>query len=279
MLNSENEISYINDVILNKDFIQQTLLFPPGSTPVYVHVDNVKPSGYEQIENVYINPTYDGYGGLSFDTDALKLVPASPNIIAQYINPNFATPTDHSDYVNNDGATYNYYFRQLKYPYGSTPSVINFTTGLSSTPVYPFKRDSWESFTADSTPMINGSINKKGIVRSNSENFDDNFSLNSNYVGTYDLNYDTFGRNWETDYIEKIEVVNSTDGVILTPSQQFITLAGQDPIFINSSITEFEEGKLSPVDVTAEFEGVYSSYLNVGWYHCNPSNFERGCLL
>lgn len=273
MLNSENEISYKNDIVFDKQFVQQTLLFPPGSTPVYIHVDNVKPSGYEEIENIYISPTYDGYGGLSVDGNLLKLVPASPNIVAQYINPNFATPTNHSDYINNNGATYNYYFRQLKYPYGSTPDVINFTTGLSSTPIYPFKKDSWESFTADSTPMISGSMNKNGIIRSNAENFDENFSLNSNYVGTYDLNYDTFGRNWETDYIEKIEVVNSTDGVVLTPSQQFVTLAGQDPIFINSSITELEEGKLSPVDVTAEFEGVYSSYLNVGWYHQNGEDY------
>jgi len=273
LLNSENEISYTSNYILDKDFIDKTLIFPPGSTPIYFHIDNVKPSGYEEVKDIYISPTYDGYGGLSVDGNQIKLVPASPNIFAQYINPNFATPTYHSDYVSNDGATYNYYFRQLKYPYGSTPNVINFKTSNSSTPIYPFKKDSWESFTAESTPMINGSINKNGIIRTNAENFDDNFSLNSDFVGTYELTYDSFGVDWQDHYIEKIEVVNSTDGVFLTPSQQFVTLFGQDPKFINSSIIEDEQGALSPVSVTAEFEGIYSSYLNVGWYHQNGEDY------
>jgi hypothetical protein len=267
VLNYTNEISYIKDVAIDKNFIHDTLIFPPGSTPVYVHIDNVKPSGYEKIENIYIDPAYEGYGGLSADLDALKLVPASPNIIAQYINPNFATPADHPGYINNDGATYNYYFKELKYPYGSTPSVINIKTNNSSTPIYPFKKDSWESFTAESTPMISGSINKRGIIRSSEENSDENFSMNSNFVGSYDLTYDTFGLDYLTDWVEKIEVVNNTDGVILTPSQQFVTLAEEEATFINSSILEYEEGALSTVDVVAEFEGVYSSYLNVGWYH------------
>ena len=267
ILNYDNEISYTKNVLIDKDFIQNTLIFPPGSTPVYIHIDNIKPSGYEEIKDIYIDPSYEGYGGISADLDALKFVPASPNIIAQYINPNFATPTDHAGYINNDGATYNYYFKELKYPYGSTPSIINIKTDNSATPIYPFKRDSWEAFSSQSTPMISGSMNKRGIIRSSSENSDDNFSLNSNFVATYDLTYDTFGLNYATDWIEKIEVINDTDGVILTPSQQFVTLAEDDVIYANSSILEYEEGTLSPVDVVAEFEGIYSSYLNVGWYH------------
>lgn len=273
ILNYNNEISYTKDVVFDKDFIHDTLIFPPGSTPVYIHIDNIKPSGYEEIQDVYIDPSYEGYGGLSADLDSLRLVPASPNIIAQYINPNFATPTDHAGYINNDGATYNYYFKELKYPYGSTPSVINIKTSNSSTPIYPFKRDSWTSFTAESTPMINGSMNKRGIIRSDSNNFDENFSLNSNLVGRYNLTYDTFGLDYLNDWIEKIEVVNDNDGVTLTPSQQFVTLAEGNVEFVNSSILEYAEGELSTVDVTAEFNGVYSSYLNVGWYHQNGEDY------
>ncbi len=273
VLNSENEISYTNDIVLDKDFINQTLIFPPGATPVYVHVDNVKPSGYKELQDIYISPTYDGYGGLSFDGGELNLVPASPNIIAQYINPNFATPADHPGYISNDGATYNYYFKELKYPYGSTPSVINFRTDNTSTPIYPFKKDSWESFTAESTPMINGSINKRGIIRTSSDNHDENFTLNSNVVGQYDLTYDTFNVSYNTHWIEKIEVVNDTEGVVLTPSNQFVTLADEESLFANSSILEFEEGKLSTVEVSADFEGVYSSYLNVGWYSQNGEDY------
>lgn len=272
-LNENNEISFMNNHILDKDLIHNTLIFPPGSTPIYVHIDNVKPSGYEEYDDVYIDPTYEGYGGLSVDGNIVRIVPASPNIFAQYINPNFATPSNHDGYISNDGATYNYYFKELKYPYSSTPSTIQFKTDLASTPVYPFKRDTWQYFTAESTPMVSGSINKRGIVRTSDENYDDNFTLNSNFVGSYDLTYNTFGLNYSTDWIEKIEVLNETDGVILTPSQQFVTLAEEEVIFANSSILEYEQGLLSTVDVTAEFQGVYSSYLNVGWYHQDGEDY------
>jgi hypothetical protein len=280
-LNDQNEISFTNNYILDKNFIHETLIFPPGATPIYIHIDNVKPSGYEQYDNVYIDPAYDGYGGLSVDGSIVRIVPASPNIFAQYINPNFATPHLHEYVYIPDGeglpssapSTVNYYFVELKYPYGSTPSVIQFKSNSTSTSVYPFKRDNWEYFTAESTPMINGSINKRGIIRTTEENYDDNFTLNSNFVGSYDLTYDTFGLDYNTDWIEKIEVSNETDGVTLTPSQQFVTLALEEAVFENSSILEFEQGKLSTVEVTAEFEGIYSSYLNVGWYHQNGENY------
>lgn len=204
------------------------------------------------------------------------MIPSSPNIVAKYINPNFATPDQHPGYINTVGSTVNYYFKELKYPYGSTPDTILFTVSSAATPIYPFKRDKFEYFEELSTPMVQAIVDKNGIVRYDIDNWDETFSKNSNIVGRYQLTYDTFGLDKENDYIEKIEIVNNQQDVELYVSNQYVKVDFEDGPFdwMQNAIIEYDEGILSDVEVTAKYKGSYSSYLNNGWYyHNNEENY------
>ena len=276
ILNSTNNLSSLKDYVLDQNIIRNSLVFPPGSTPEYVFIENIPPAGYvngDDIENQ--DPSYSGYGGLTRYLFDDFIVASSPNIIAQYINPNFATPDQHFGYIDTDSSTVSYYFVQLKYPYNSTPNSIVFTTGLSSTPNYPFKLENWEFFEETSTPMIQGLVSKNGVIRSDPDNWDETFSKNSNILGKYVLTYDTFGLDKDNDYIEKIEVVNNTEGVELFVSDQYVRVDYEEGPFdwLNNTITEFDGGILSELQVSARYEGVYSSYLNTGWYSQNEEDY------
>ena len=275
LMNSINDTTSIDDYVLDQQVIHNSLVFPPGATPEYVYIENVEPTGYEISDSIYLSPEYSGYGGLSQSNLIDYLIPSSPNIIAQYVNANFATPDQHFGYIDTDSGTVNYYFVELKYPYDSTPDSIVFTTGLSSTPVYPFKIDQWEYFEEFSTPMIEGTINKNGVIRSDPNNWDETFTKNSNIVGRYSLTYDTFNLDKDNDYIEKIEVVNDTDGVELYVSDQYVTVDYEEsPLdWLSNTITEFDGGILSGVQVSAKYNGIYSSYINTGWYSQHEEDY------
>ncbi len=272
LLNGINSFSELKDFSLDTQSLANTLVFPPGATPIYVHIENVKPDGYEDNTLVNVASPYIGYGGVSTYDSLDYLVPASPNIIAKYINPNFATPQDHLGYIGTSGSTVSYYFADLKYPYGSTPDSIIFSTGLSSTPVYPFKVESWESFAEYSTPIIQALVNKNGVVRYDQDNWDETFSKNSNIVGRYELNYETFGLDPDNDYIYKLEAVNETEGVELYLSEQYVSVDNEDDIWISNPLVEYQGGFIPDVQVSANYTGVYKSYINSGWYSQNSED-------
>lgn len=274
VLNAVNSFSELKDFVLDKDFITRTLLFPPGATPIYVHIENVKPVGYEQYTDFYQSTPYSGYGGVSSNIGLDYYVPSSPNIIASYVNPNFATPNNHFGYFSTTGgSTVNYYFVDLKYPYNATPDNIVFSTGLSSTPVYPFKIDKWQSFSHESTPMIQGVVSKDGVIRHDPDNWDETFSRNSTLLGRYQLSYDTFGLNYVTDYIDYIEPVNDTDGVNLFAEKKYVSLQSEQESFNKNAIQENPDGSLGELDVHAEYVGIYRTYLNSGWYSHDQEDY------
>lgn len=272
-LNYENNFNSITDFELDKTFIKDTLLFPPGATPIYINIDNVQPFGFSIFETPSEDP-YEGYGGLSSFNGPDSLIPASPNILAKFIQPNFATPNQHFGYINTVGSTVNYYFKSLKYPYNSEPGSIVFSTGLSSTPVYPFKLENFEKFTEMSTPIVKGSINPRGVVNSSLENGEENFSFNSDLVGRYALSYDTFGLNPEIDSITKIEIENNTDGVNFSTNKQYVYPNSLITILpIGQAITQDDFGNLGEIEVRADFVGVYKSFLNSGWYSFGENEY------
>lgn len=252
---------------INKDFIHQTVVFESEATPIYIHIDNVKPSGYIVDPNAYFDPQYEGFGGVSSNpTDGLNyLVPASPNLLIRYENPNFATPTAHDYLAANGGSTVDYYFVGAKYPYGSTPGTISILTNENNKVIYPFEIPIWGSFEEYSTPIISGTVNKRGVVRSSSEQYDETYTQNSNHLGSYNISYDTFDINPDFYYITKIEVENNTPGVELTAKQEFVYPYGSNSVYLNS-LTQFENGAFSPVDIEARYTGVYKSSIKTGWY-------------
>jgi hypothetical protein len=273
VLNSENVQSQ-SEHIVNKDFIHNTLVFEPGATPLYVHIDSVKLFGYEEYQDVYIDSEYDGYGGVSKNPeDQLDyLIPSSPNIILRYENPNFATPELHDYFIEDDGVNYDYYFVGAKYPYSSTPDSIKILTNEESKELYPFQLDQWSNFEEYSTPMVSGTVSTKGVINSNSENYDQTYSQNTNLVGKYTVGYDTFGIDPETYYIEKIEVEDNTDGVELTSRQQFVYPFSSNSFYQNS-IEENFDGDLSEIEVEARYTGIYKSFIRSGWYSQSEKDY------
>jgi hypothetical protein len=274
VLNSVNDNALTSAVDLDKDFIHNSIIFPPGSTPLYVHIDNVKPFGYQEYENeVYISPTYDGYGGYSRNEnlDLDYLIPSSPNIRASYVNPNFATPDQHFGYINTTSSTVNYHFAQLKYPYLTKPDYIRLSTSSSS--VYPFVVQEWETFTAETDPMIDGTVNEYGLVRTDPDNKDNNFTRNSNVVGSYDLTYDDFGIDVDNYVIQKIEPVNDFEGVELTTSSQFVYKNNNEEIFLKNAVIEDVDANLKGIEVSAQYVARYDSFLRTGWYSQNEEEY------
>lgn len=266
-LNSKNVQSQ-SEYIINQDFIKDTLVHEPGATPIYVHIDSVQLFDYEQYDNVYIAEEYQGYGGISKNPeDQLNyLIPSSPNIIIRYENFNFATPQLHEHYIEDDGTNYDYYFVKTKYPYSSTPDSIKIITNENNKVLYPFQKTEWSKFEEYSTPMISGIVSQKGVVKPITENYDETYSRNTNLVGRYSIGYETFGLDPETYYIEKVEVENNTDGVELTSKQEFVYIFDEQSFYQNS-IEENFEGKLSNIEVEANYTGIYKSFIKSGWYH------------
>lgn len=261
LVNSSNEQSP-SDYIVNKDFIHNTLVFEAGATPIYVHIDSVKPVEYVNYEDVYFSEQYEGYGGVSQNL----LIPASPNLIIRYEQPNFATPHLHDHFIGSTASNYDYYFVGVKYPYGSTPSNIKVFTSEDNKVLYPFQINEWSSFEEYSTPMISGTVSNKGIVSSNPQNYDETYSKNTNLVGKYSVGYETFGLDPNLYFIEKIEVENATDGVELVSRQEFVTTLNLQSFYDNSIEQSFET-QFSEIEVEARYIGVYRSFINSGWYH------------
>lgn len=253
---------------VNKDIIHNTVLFESGATPDYIHIDIVQPLSYTPYsDEVYFSEQYDGYGGISVDPNSNQsyLIPSSPNLNIRYINPNFATPTLHDHFISQDSSTVNYYFVSAKYPYSSTPDAIEIFTSENNKVLYPYQSIIWQSFEEQSTPLDYKTIGKRGIVRSSSTDNEETYNNTSELVGKYNISYETFGITPEDYFIEKIEVINDTDGVQLSLDNEFVQIAGTDNFYSNS-LQEFSDGSLDDVFVNARYTGRYSSYLTSGWY-------------
>ena len=272
-INASNDTSTTKDFTLDKNFIQNNIVFPPGSTPEYIHIDNATPFGFSPIDGMYQSNEYKGFGGVSYDP-ALGfdyVIPSSPNIIASYLSPNFATPTAHPGYRDTTGSTANYYFTSLLYPYGSTPTSIVFSSADGS--YYPYTADVLTEFTAETTSMIDGTVNEFGVIRTDPDNKDENFTLNSNVIGRYDLNYSDFGIDAVNYRIKKIEVVNDVDGVELSLSSEFIYDITDDNVYFANSIIENPFNVISNVEVSAQYQANYDSYIHTGWYSQNEEDY------
>lgn len=259
-INDNNDPLTSLDKFIDPEFIRNNIIFPPSATPLYIHIENASPN------------SVTSYGGISNNPNTLldEVIMSSPNIIAQYINPNFSTPHLHEGYINTIGSTVNYYFNKLKYPYKSTPNFIKIKS--QDVGKYPYKVNIFEDFTAYSTPMISGEVNSRGVVRSNIQNFDETFSRNSNLIGTYDIGYPTFGLNAQIDSIEKIEIENIFDGVDLSLNAEFVK-KDSDEYFLSNIISQSADNNLSDISAYAEYLGKYSSALHTGWMYANNEEY------
>lgn len=237
-INNNNRIDETSPIIFTAQDILKDIIMPQGVTPLYVHIDNVVEDPYDIDHS---SGSYSGYGGLSLnrDTNITHLLSASPNIIFSYINPNFATPEQMPEYINTTGATANYYFKNIKFPYDATPDHLMISSADSAD--YPFSSSKWEPFTADYTSNINFYLDKDGVISNYSTvNYDLVDSANDNLIGLFDFeraefNLSNYAEN-DNLVIQKIEAINENDDVDIV-----LEYKDNTTIIMNEDLTTYND--------------------------------------
>lgn len=228
-INNSSNIEQQSPLVFTPQEILKDIVVPYGAIPQYVHIENVVEDSYDIDHS---SGLYFGYGGISKnrDTDQNHLIPSSPNIIFSYVNPNFSTPELMPNFVDMVGATANYYFSEIKFPYNSTPDYLAISSRDSN--IYPFNTFSWEEFSANYNSEIEFYIGENGIIQHYSpENYDLTDSYNGDLVGVFDLDRSDFGlANYASSdnlWIYEISAVNENDDVLIYPITKNPTISSE----------------------------------------------------
>lgn len=302
VLNNSSNTEQKSPVVFTPGDILRDIIIPSGATPAYVHIDNVVVDSYDIDHS---SASYSGYGGISKnrDTNDVHLIPASPNIIFSFVNPNFSTPEQMPNYAGSSGATANYYFSNIKFPYDATPDRLAISSQDNF--IYPFNYLTWEKFSADSVSDIDFYIGPNGVsLHDPNKNYENIDSKNGNLIGRFDFARNYFGLSSYASntnlWISDIEVINDNDDVQIytvnkpaeiTPITQNSVQTG---VYDNSFMDEarwsqlIAENKATPEGLLNFFESstgqyivknvpVYAEYvdrknknvspsINTGWY-------------
>ena len=212
-INNSNDTTKQSAVTFAPQDIIKNFIIPFGATPVYVHIENIIEDSYDI--DLSASP-YQGYGGISKNRDQNKtyLVPSVPNILFSFINPNFATPEQHENYIDTIGSTVNYYFTNIKFPFSATPNQLRISSNDNEN--YPFNYLTWENFTANYIGDIEYYIGDQGVVSANATV---DYSLlnneSSHTIGRYDFSRSDFGlSDYDSSpnlWIRELEVINEDD--------------------------------------------------------------------
>lgn len=196
LLNDKNDVSATTNYIAPISTFKQALVFPIGATPNNIIIENTKVTPqplYKTIQTQVVRAPE--YGGISYNylenTD--YYVPSSPNIVLT----TYANLTN----LNNSSPSFSNFFTAATVNYNNPPSYVVFSTGLSSTPYYPFKQPVWTKITDNellSTPMINGFIDHLGNAYKDTELIEDSgrsidSKIKDSYLSSYNLSRETFG--------------------------------------------------------------------------------------
>jgi hypothetical protein len=195
--------------LIDKDSILNNIVYPPGATPGYIYIENVKPTNKNSIGYAIDSSSLSGYGGTLYDPliNYNVHIPASPNIQVEIVG---------------DSATANQYFSKICYPRSSTPNSISIK--LCDGEIYPRKIINWIPFTAASTPIA-GYIDEYGYVGYRSQNGEFIPSKNSDNIIVPEITRETFGISGSSKFqyfFESISIVDPADVDVLIWSEQKI---------------------------------------------------------
>ena len=195
--------------VIDKDSIANNIVYPPGATPSFIYIENIKPSDSAVIGYTTDSSIYSGYGGVTYDPilDYSIYVPSSPNIQVNTVG---------------GSATANQYFSKISYPHSSTPTSI--TLELLDGEIFPRKVINWMPFEALSTP-ITGYIDEYGYVGYKKQNGEFVPSKNSDTIIVPEITRETFGISGSSKfkyYFESISIVDPADVDVLIWSDQKI---------------------------------------------------------
>lgn len=235
VINNSSDITQKTPVVFTPQEIIKDIIIPNNAVPLYVHIDNVVEDQYDVDHS---SGYYSGYGGISFnrDTNQRHLLPASPNIIFSYINPNFATPEEMPEYINIVDSTANYYFKNIKFPYDATPDYLVISSADSE--YYPFNSLKWEPFTADYNSNIEFYMSQDGVLSEYSTiNYSYIDSLKGDLIGVFDFQRSDFGLGDYAEnnnlFINKIEVINKDDEANI-----YLVYNNSDTLYVDPEYSE-----------------------------------------
>lgn len=195
--------------LINKNLIHNNIVYPPGATPKYIYIENIKPTNLTGIGYADDSSLLSGYGGVLYDPtiDSNVYVPSSPNIQVEIVG---------------GSATANQYFSNISYPYSSTPDSIS--VNLSDGEVYPRQIINWIPFTEASTPIV-GYIDEYGYVGYKNESGEFTPSKNANSIIIPEITRETFGISGSSKFqyfFESITIADPADVDVLIWSEQKI---------------------------------------------------------
>lgn len=272
LLNASGDISQTNKIELQASEIKKSFLLPNGAQPIYVHIQNIVVDPYSVDLSTGVN---SGYGGVSRNRDNQLdyLIPSSPNIIAGFVNPGFATPNLHENYISTSGSTVSYYFTNLKFPYSATPDSIFIESASSA--YYPFNQKVWDNFEALSNDEFDFYISQNGVEKGpETSNADDLNNQKGDLIGTYNLYRSDFGLqaydSSEDLIIKSLEIINENDNVIIWQENE-----SDSSNLLNLNSYDEDSGKyiVKDIKIRAKYDLVseqnISPSIRSGWYYQN----------
>lgn len=246
VVNSFNDPSIVDDVLITKNEIKAPLIFPIGSTPqnIYFSSKKINPEPlYNTLQTLELKPPKHGGTSYNHIDDVEYFIPASPNIVLNIYNEQFDSLEE-----NIYSPVSSSYFETATINYTTGSETLIITNGLASTPYYPFKSSVWEQLPEplSSTPMIYGYLDRYGNAYKNGETLEDsgrttNASQVDSFVSKYNLSRLSFGLGQESNdtyVITSIEAVSSNEDVILSVPNKQVSSSGFAP---NSAVNFIEE--------------------------------------
>ena len=289
VVNSFNDPSILDDVLITKDEIKAPLIFPTNSTPqnIYFSSKKINPEPlYNTVQSFELKDPE--HGGISYNhiDDVEYFIPASPNIILNIYNEKFNYPEENTYSAASSG-----YFDAATVNYNTGSETFIITTGTSATPYYPFKSPVWSQLNEplSSTPMIYGYLDKYGNAYKDTETIEDSGrSINSSQIDSFvtrcSLSRQSFGLSQEDNenyIITSIDAVSTSEDVILSIPNKQVSSSGFAPDSAVNFIEEiynpntqvYEYGEIT---VNAHYADYYDNKnislldtkqpdLNVGW--------------
>jgi hypothetical protein len=270
VLNQSSKIDSTNDIVISAESIKKNFILPTDATPIYVHIDNVPPTNYDidlsDASNI-------DYGGVSQNReDGLNyFIPSSPNILMKFINPNFATPDLHEDYIETSSSTVSYYFTRVKFPYESTPDYMVISSQDSN--FYPFEYKVWQNFDATHSYDFEFYLSKDGIVKSSPDiNYETIDNTKQDLIGSYNLYRSDFDLSEFKDsqdlIIKSIEIINENEEVSIWQENSYDRINGTNLNYWNEELSEYT---LNEIILRASYISLSEKYMSPsirsGWYY------------
>jgi hypothetical protein len=245
IINDNNELSQTSNEQILIQTIKDSLLFPIGSTPTNIYINNEKVNPYPLYKTIQTQEIRDPeYGGIGYNPleNSNYFIPSSPNIaISTYTDPqNLSSPT------------YTDFFTSATINYNSSVQTAVVSSKTDSKQYYPFLQPVWVEIgqeEAKSTPMINGYMDHFGNVYKNNELIEDsgrsyNSKIVDRHLSTYSLSRETFGilpENTQEYIVTKITPISNNSNVTIYSDKTWVEPADSlDDIITIQASNSFE---------------------------------------